>query len=220
MILHSSKYASWAANFAKKSNIFHPVWDRLRPSETVWDRLRPSETVWDRLRPSETVWDRLRPSETVWDRLRPSETVWDRLRPSETVWDRLRPSETVWDRLRPSETVWDRLRPSETVWLRQTGWTASGNLAIAIHPGPPRILNPCFSQSKTYIIQIKARHKKHWPIMQFFVNTTINYWFSSLPANIIIYHLGEGMGGKWSQKIPEATSKIKYRLPHFPLRGE
>ena len=102
---HSSKYASWAANFTKKSNIFHPVWDRLRPSETVWDRLRPSETVWDRLRPSETVWDRLRPSETVWDRLRPSETVWDRLRPSETVWDRLRPSETVWDRLASPDGV-------------------------------------------------------------------------------------------------------------------
>ena len=24
---HSSKYGSWAANFTKKSNIFHPVWD-------------------------------------------------------------------------------------------------------------------------------------------------------------------------------------------------
>ena len=32
---HSSKYASWAANFTKKSNIFHLV---ITPSETVWLR--------------------------------------------------------------------------------------------------------------------------------------------------------------------------------------
>ena len=39
--------------------------------------------------------------------------------------------------------------------------TAAGYLVRLIPPS--RTLNPCCSQSKSYIIQGKARHKEHWP---------------------------------------------------------